>query len=204
MRTFNGGTMKYCLYVTDTETTGLDSHLNDIIELSMWRSSDDSQKTWYIKPINFASIELDALRINHHKLEDIKHETKFGKETYLDTAKTIIEIENWVNEDCFASSNRILVGQNIGFDKAMLEQLWIKCNSKDTYPFGYRTMDTMMIEFFLDFAKDSEDMADSYSLSAIIKKYGIKNDKAHTAESDVKATKELFYKQIEFFKEKLK
>lgn len=81
----------------------------------------------------------------------------------------------------------------------MLEQLWIKCQSNDSYPLSRkRTLDTMQIEFFLDWCKGS--MADGYSLSNLTKKYGVKNEKAHSAAADTKATKEVFQKQVEIFK----
>lgn len=193
--------MDYVIYVADCETTGLDPHLNDVIELSCYRLNDDVQKTWSIKPINKNNIEAGALRVNGHKMEDLCHETKFGKETYKEASSTIIDIENWIMEDGVPTENRILCGHNVAFDKAMLEQLWIKCNSKDTFPFGRRVMDTMIIEFFLDYCK--EDMAQSYSLNALVKKYGVKNEKAHSAEADTKATKEVFVKQVDFFKKVL-
>jgi DNA polymerase III alpha subunit (gram-positive type) len=191
----------YSLYVCDTETTGLDFIKNDVIELSLYRLSDNSQKTWCIKPLNFSNIEADALRINGHKLEDITHKTKYGKETYLDASEVIIEIENWLMEDNVPVNNRVLVGQNISFDKNMLEQLWSKCESRDSFPFGRKSIDTIQIEFFLDFCKGN--MSESYSLNNLTKKYGIKNEKAHTAAADVKATKELFDRQVDFFKKTL-
>lgn len=190
--------MDYVIYIADVETTGLDSRKNDIIELSLFRLNDSASKTWCIKPINLENIESAALRINGHKLEDLRHETRIGKDRYLDPQKTIIEIENWILEDNVPNEKRILCGQNISFDKDMLEQLWSKCNSLDTFPFGRRLLDTMQIEFFLDWCKGT--MAEGYSLSNLTKKYGIKNEKAHTAEADVKATKEVFEKQVEFFK----
>lgn len=193
--------MDYVIYVADCETTGLDPQLNDVIELSCYRLNDDVQKTWSIKPINKNNIDAGALRVNGHKMEDLCHETKFGKETYKEANSTIIDIENWIMEDGVPTENRILCGHNVAFDKAMLEQLWIKCNSKDTFPFGRRVMDTMIIEFFLDYCK--EDMAQSYSLNALVKKYGVKNEKAHSAEADTKATKEVLVKQVEFFKKVL-
>ena len=189
---------EYVLYVCDTETTGLNAFKNDVIELSIHRLKDDVQKTWHIKPTNIENIDADSLRINGHKLEDITHKTKYGKETYKEASSTIIEIENWLMEDGVPSESRVLVGQNISFDKIMLEQMWIKCNSKETFPFGRRIVDTMQIEFFVDWCK--ENMAESYSLSSLIKKYGIKNEKAHSAAADVKATKELFEKQVAYFK----
>lgn len=194
--------MDFAIYVADVETTGLDSHLNDVIELSLLRLSDGEQKTWCLKPFNFNTIDPVSLRINGHKLEDITHQTKLGRETYLEPSKVIIEIENWVMNDDASTNNRVLCGQNIAFDKGMLDQLWNKCDSKDSMPFGRRTIDTMQIEFFLDWCQGT--MAEGYSLNNLIKKYGVKNDKAHTAAADVRATKEVFEKQVEFFRKVLK
>ena len=194
--------MEYVIYLTDTETTGLSPLYNDIIELSFYRLTDDVQKTWFIKPINMSTIDNGALRVNGHKLEDLKLETKYGRETYKDPAKTIIEIENWIAEDGVPTENRIICGHNVHFDKNMLEQLWIKCDSGDSYPLSKRrTLDTMQIEFFLDLCKGS--MAEGYSLANLTKKYGVKNEKAHSAAADTKATKEVFEKQISFFKKAL-
>jgi len=196
--------MDYILYIADCETTGLNSHKHDVIELSLMRidkamtNGEYPQKTWCLKPLNPDEVEAAALRINGHKLEDIRWETKVGRDRYLDPNKTIIDIENWVMEDGVPAERRVLVGQNVGFDRERFEQLWIKCNSKDSFPFGRRTMDTMIIEFFLDWCKGS--MAEGYSLSNLVKKYGVKNEKAHSAEADVKATREVFEKQEEFFK----
>jgi DNA polymerase III epsilon subunit-like protein len=190
--------MDYVIYVGDVETTGLDSRLHDVIELSLIRLIDNEQRTWCIKPFNLADIDAGALRVNGHKLEDLKHETKYGKETYKDPIKTIVEIENWIMDDGFPTERRILCGQNIAFDKERLEQLWIKSNSKDSFPFGRRTLDTMQIELFLDWCRGFMDEA--YSLANLTKKYGVKNDKAHSAAADTKATREVFDKQVDFFK----
>lgn len=194
--------MEYVIYVVDTETTGFDFIKNDVIELSILRLSDNIQKTWCLKPINLDTIEAGALRVNGHKIEDLKHQTKEGRDRYLDPFKTIVEIENWIMEDGVPAEKRIMTGQNVSFDKNMLEYLWTKCNAKDSFPFGRRILDTMQIEFFMDWCKGS--MAEGYSLSNLVKKYGVKNEKAHTAEADVKATKEVFEKQVDFFKKCLK
>lgn len=190
--------MEYVIYVADTETTGLSILNNDVIELSLYRLTDHVQKTWHLKPININHIETGALRVNGHKLEDLTHQTKYGIDTYKDPNKIIVEIENWIAEDGMPAEKRVLAGHNISFDKNMLEQLWIKCDSKDTFPFGRRTIDTMQIEFFLDWCKGS--MSEGYGLNNLVKKYGVKNEKAHSAEADVKATKEVLEKQVDFFK----
>jgi DNA polymerase III epsilon subunit-like protein len=193
--------MLYSFYVADVETTGLDSHAHDIIELSLLRlgdSSENNQKTWCLKAVNETAITADALRINGHKLEDITWKTKEGRERYLEPSQALIEVENWLADDDKPAEKRFLIGQNVGFDRERLEQLWIRCNSKDSFPFGRRMIDTMVLELFFDYCKG--EFAEGYSLKNIIKKYGVKNDKAHTAAADVLATKQVFEKQVEWFK----
>lgn len=193
--------MDYVIYVADVETTGLDDRTNDVIELSLHRLTDDVQKTWCLKPFNPSAIDADSLRINGHKREDILHQTKEGRERYLDPNKVIIEVENWIMEDGVPATQRIIAGQNIAFDRGFLEQHWIKGQSKDSFPFGRRTLDTMNIEFFMDLCRDS--MSEGYSLANLTRKYGLKNEKAHSAAADVKVTKDILLKQIAFFKAKL-
>lgn len=178
--------MTYSVYVADTETTGLDHIKNDVVEISLLRVSDGEQKTWTLRPFDFNSIEPEALKVNGFTKEQL---AKFDN-----PSKIIAEIENWVMEDGVLSTNRVLAGQNINFDKLMMESLWNKCKSKDSFPFGRRYLDTMQIEFFLDYCKSN--FADSYSLSALTKKYGVKNEKAHSAAADVKATFSVLEKQL--------
>jgi DNA polymerase III epsilon subunit-like protein len=194
--------MEYELYIVDTETTGLDPYKHDVIELSLIRLSTQEQKTWFIRPINVNNCDPGALRVNGHKIEDLRGETRHGRDAYMEANKAIIEVENWIVEDSVPNEKRVLVGQNCPFDKSMLEHLWNKCNSKDSFPFGRRYLDTQVIEFFQDWCRGS--MAEGYSLSNLVKKYGVKNEKAHSAAADTKVTKEVFEKQVDFFKSVLK
>jgi DNA polymerase III alpha subunit (gram-positive type) len=192
--------MNYEFYVLDCETTGLDNIKNDPIEISAYRLSNGEQKTWCLKPISsFDDIQTDALRINGHKIEDLRGFTKEGRERYQDPAKVLVEIENWLLDDGARSEERVLVGQNIQFDLNMLLSLWKKCNTLGTFPFSARrSVDTMGLEFAFDLAKG--EMAEGYSLKNLTKKYNVTNSKAHSAAADVKATVEVFEKQLAFLK----
>jgi len=193
----------FVIYFADTETSGLEVD-NEIIELSLYRLSDDQQRTWCLKPKRYDNISQDALRINGHKLEDLKHLTKFGQETYIQPAKAIAEIEMWMLEDGVSSEDRILCGQNVKFDLGMLQRLWEQENCKDTFPFGSRPFmqDTREIALFLDlaFGKRSK----YYNLGSLIKEYNIKNTKAHSAAADTLATKELFLAQLKTVQDLIK
>lgn len=188
---------KFILYVVDTETTGLDSDNNEIIEISFYRINDNVQKTWFIKPTNYDSIQSDALRINGHKLEDLKLQTKFGKDTYMESSKVIVEIENWMMDDLGTSEDRILIGQNPSFDIEFMKNLWTKNNSAETFSFGKRpfVLDTRQIALFLDLANFERNKY--YNLSSLVEKYGVKKEKAHRADADTRMTKDLFLAQLD-------
>lgn len=188
--------MNFQIYVVDCETTGLDEIKNDPIEISIYRLSDGSQNTWFLRPVNLENIDAAALRVSGYNIDDIRGITKQGKEKYLPADKQLVSIENWLNDDNCSATNRMIVGQNVDFDKKMLQELWKKCNSFDTFPFSERfKLDTMQIEIFMDFCKGQ--FAEGYSLNALGKKYGVKNEKAHTASEDVKTTVGIFTKQVE-------
>jgi DNA polymerase III epsilon subunit-like protein len=188
---------KFIIYVEDTETTGLDPSRNEIIEVSFYRLSDNTQKTWYLKPSNYDSIQSDALRINGHKMEDLKHLTKYGKDTYQSPASAIVEIENWMADDLASAEDRILIGQNPTFDIDFMQNLWIKQGCAETFPFGRRpfVIDTRQIALFLDLVRGER--SEYYNLGSLVEKYGAKREKAHRADADTRMTKDVFLAQVE-------
>jgi len=191
-------TSKFEIYFCDTETGGLADDA-EIIELSLYRLSDNSQRTWCIKPTRPELIQPDALRVNGHKLEDLEHKTAYGRETYQPLFKVLPDIENFFLEDGMAAEDRILVGQNVvKFDLPHLERMWASQNCQDTFPFGKRPFcqDTQQIAILIDLLEGTR--SEYYNLGTLIKKYGIKNSKAHTAEADTLATKELFMAQFKY------
>jgi len=200
--------MGYTVYVCDTETTGLDPQVHDIIEVCFWRIGDDESKTWCLKPVNVDDISDEALHVNKHKREDILHLTEEGREKYLLAEDTLPEIEMWFMEDGAAAEERIFVGQNPKFDYDFLLDLWKRNNSSDTFPFGYwrdsRTgkerfnvgylIDTINLARIVDLCTDKR--RPYYNLMSLVKDYGVTRATAHRADGDTKMTKELFEKII--------
>jgi DNA polymerase III subunit alpha, Gram-positive type len=191
---------KFECYFLDTETTGLDYNKHEIIEISIYRLNDDEQRTWFMKPSNYDSIEPDALRVNGAKLEDLKHQTKEGREKYRDPATVLPEIEMWFMEDMMSADDRILVAQNTSYDLSFIRALWDKHNSNETFPFGNRpkTLDTMQIELLLDLARNER--SEYYNLGSLVEKHGVKKERAHKASNDVRMTKNVFLSQLEIVK----
>jgi DNA polymerase III epsilon subunit-like protein len=182
------------LYVCDTETTGIgDEH--SIIEITLCRLSTNELKTWCIKPFDTDNIQAEALRINGHKLENLKHQTKYGQETYLEPSKVIVDIENWLMYDFHTSEERVLVAHNANFDKQFIVNLWDRCNSTDTFPFNKKLIiDTMQIQLFLEVIGKVPE-SEYYNLMSLVEKYSVKKEKSHSSDGDVKMCRDVFLKQ---------
>jgi len=196
---------KLDLYVCDTETTGLDPKIHDVIEVSILRLKDDVHKTWYIKPTNFETISLEALEVNKIKIEDLRrdpnsiseHEKSLGVRAYRDVKNVLPEIENFIVEAGSSTHDRILVGHNIVFDLEMLIEMWRKAGAEDTFPFVKHgnLIDTKCLAIFYDFIRNSD--VNTYNLGACIKRFGLKKRGFHEGSEDVKATKDLLMKMAE-------
>jgi ATP-dependent DNA helicase DinG len=188
------------IYVCDTETTGLNYLSNEILEISMYHVNQDRQKTWHLQCLKPETVQPDALRINGIKLEDATHKTAEGKDKFKHPKDVIVDIENWMMEDMSASTDRILVGHNIGFDSNFITKLWNDNGAEDTYPFGNRPylLDTRQIELFINLV---EGIKNEYSnLGSLVEKYGIKKEKAHRSDADTRMTKDVLLKQLSVFK----
>lgn len=190
----------HVLYVLDTETTGTDERIHDVIELSLYRLTDNSQKTFYIQPVNWDTIQEDALRVNGHKLEDLKKGFRLNedgtKTVYNPPQKALVEIEQFLMEDLVTAAERGLAGHNVTFDIRFLQELWRRGGQEDTYPFGRMFLDTFQIAFFIDYVNNAV-RDGGYHLNGVVKAYDVKKEKAHRADADVRMTKDVLLKLVE-------
>jgi len=195
----------YIIYVQDTETTGLQPGVNEIIELSLLRLTstesgfESDQRTWLIRATKPEFIQDDALAVNGHKKEDILWQTKYGRDNYKKPADAVIEIEDWIAEDKMSAHDRVFAGQNPIFDFEHMTALWKDCNSLDTFPFltNYKKLivDTIQLALFFDICIGRK--REKYNLGSLIKDFGIKKEKAHKADADTRMAADLLIKFIE-------
>jgi len=193
----------YILYVCDTETTGIEVGKHEIIELSLIRLVlDDSekceQKTWKLRALKPETISEEALLKNGHKREDILCLSKYGRENYHHPNEILPEIENWIAEDNMSAHDRVLGGQNIEFDYEHMFELWKEQQAEDTFPFtvGHNKLvvDTKHLAIIIDLCVGRK--RELYNLSALVKAFGVKKQKAHRAETDTIMTKDLLVSQL--------
>lgn len=201
----------YVNYIIDTETTGTNPLLHDVIEVCIWRLGDAESKTWWLQPLSPENIEEEALQINKHLREDILHQTKEGREKYRHPSEVLPEIEMWIMEDGAAAEERVFIGQNPMFDYDFLLALWRKMGVEKEFPFGYwipnrdgternqgYIIDTIQLARLIDVCTGKK--RSRYGLGALVKDFDITKATAHRADGDVKMTKDLYEKIVNVLK----
>lgn len=109
-------------YVTDVETTGLDSKMQEITEISIIRADDKAQLTKMIKCEYPERASLDALKITRKTMQDLI--SGEPKESVID------RIDKFFLEDNSQPSHRCFIGHNVGFDRKFIHALYDKVNKK--------------------------------------------------------------------------
>ena len=173
----------------DTETSGLDAQLNDILQLGAIIEIDGVVKDEFVltsQPFNYNNISADALKTNKFTVEQIR--TFDTPQTML--TKLLSHLKKYVNPLDY-KDRYIIVGQNAKFDAAMLKCFF----AKNKYPqgftdfFGHHFIDLLGINLLLQLKGLLP--ASNLKLETMVATYGIKTAKAHDAGEDIKATRNI-------------
>ncbi len=172
---------KHNLAFIDIETTGLDVIKHEIIEIGCVLTTPDLKVTeefeLKIKPERIKDADPTSLKINHYDENGWKDARSLKDSMKILAQKT---------EDC------IMIGQNIAFDSGFLEHAFAKLKIKNAM--HYHKLDTISIAW-AKFHQDKD--FEHFSLREMCVYFGIKNEHAHTALSDARATFELYKKLME-------
>ncbi|HQV64656.1 MAG TPA: 3'-5' exonuclease [Candidatus Paceibacterota bacterium] len=168
------------LAFVDLETTGINPFTHEIIEIGCLIAKQNDNNEWVVvdefefkvKPEHIETAQQDALRIN-----------RYDESAWM-FAHTQEEALKTLSQKC---EGCVMVGQNVSFDYAFLATKFGKYNIKD--PFFYAKLDTISLAY-MRFRKD-ETMT-SFTLRELCERLGIKNEKAHSALADIRATYEIF------------
>lgn len=169
---------KHNLVFVDIECTGLDVIKHEIIELGCVLTTPElvviEQFEFKIKPERIEDADPIALKINHYEASKWDNAISLKEAMKIFAAKV---------------KDHIMVGQNVAFDASYLEHAF----SKMGIPNGlhHHKLDTVSIAW-AKLYKDAD--FEHFSLHELCERFGIKNEKEHTALSDARATYELYKK----------
>lgn len=184
------------IFWCDVETTGLDSKRNDIISLAYLIEINGEVKEkgeLFCQPFRYDTINAKALEINKLTIAQIK-EFDTPQEMY----KKLIKILDKYVDRYNTSDKFISCGYNIRFDVAFLKEFFYKNNDKYLFSYlDYHQLDVFNLLYILDYKGILQ--LENYKLETVAKYFGIKL-KAHNALSDIEATRQVFYKLLEYLK----
>lgn len=191
----------------DTETTGLDPNRHGMIQIAMLMDIDGEvvDET----QINYKPHQSDLIDFGENKIPKVWRECDLGDNAVLPaTGITIQSLWGYKHPDTvsinaflqkhiskFDKADKAYIGgYNVPFDIAFLSKFYEKC--KDNYLGSYinwKQIDVRSILYLLDYKGTVK--LDNYKLSTICEYYGIELE-AHNPMSDIKATRDIFYKLI--------
>ena len=180
----------------DLETTGLDSKKNDIIQLACLieiNGKIEEEIHFDCQPFNYNTINTKALEINKLTIVQIK-EFDTPQEMYKKLIKILDKyIDRYDKNDKFSPA-----GYNVRFDVDFLREFFLKNNDKyygAFFDYHLLSIDSLLYLFnYKGLIK-----LENYKLETVAKYFGIEL-KAHNALSDIKATRQVFYKLSEYLK----
>ena len=181
---------KHNLAFIDVETTGLDPERHEIIEIGcivakQVPSSNGRGATLEIleefeskvKPEHLETAEPEALRVNGYNSGDWLFAPDLTQ-----VMKTVAEITPGAN----------IIGQNVFFDWQFVDRAFKKTGVQNRM--HYHRLDLMSMVFAKCY---HDERLQRFNLGSLCEYFGVKNDAAHTALADIRATVEVYKKLLE-------
>lgn len=180
----------------DVETSGLNPRKQDIIQLAYLVDIDGEIKeegSFKCQPFDYSTIDAKALEISKTTVNDLKNYIT-PKQAYNGLLQIIDKyVDRYDKEDKFSPA-----GYNVKFDVDFLREFFSK-NGDKYYGamFDYHLLSVDTLLYLFDYKGLIE--LENYKLVTVAKHFGIELN-AHDALSDIKATRQVFYKLLEYFK----
>jgi len=178
----------------DTETTGLDPRLNDVVQIGgIIEVVGVSGEEFEIKsrPNNWSSVNKDAIDTHGISIDELKQFPP-SSEAHLEFKKLLFKYV-----DPFDPYDKLIpAGHNVGFDVNMLHEFCVK--QGDEYLFSCLSMGQIDLKVVAALYElhCGERVFVSYKLSRICEKLGVSLTNAHSAVDDIRATRDCCVKLL--------
>lgn len=176
----------------DTETTGLNSHKNDIIQIAGLVTEDKKildEFNFKCQPVNWNTISKQALQINNTTLDDMK-KYEMPQATFIHFLKVL--------EKHFNGEKFLIAGQNVkAFDWRFIVAFWENHKRYADPEFQFYFDNRKSLDL-LDLSRPLKQTGildvPNVKLGTIVEALNIKVDgELHDALADIKATQQGFY-----------
>ncbi len=178
--------MKLCYL--DTETTGLDANVNDIIQIAGIIEIDgqiEDKFEFLMRPFDGGRVDDKALQVNKRTRQEIA--AFENPQIQLGMFQSLLAryVHPDIYTDCF-----LMVGHNVEFDKNFIQAWFRKAGQGSNYRkfFDYKVVDTYPLIFTLD--QVFKFGLKNHKLETIAQFFGIPIQ-AHDAMADITATREV-------------
>lgn len=181
---------KHRLAFIDLETTGTNPDIHEIIEIGCIvaeqrpRSGRGPEVVKVdeldikVRPEHIETADPTALRVNGYNEADWLFATDLKS-----ALETLVQ----------KTEGTIVVGQNISFDWGFLEKGFEKTGLEHAFH-DYHMLDLVSLAFAKLY--DDPDYNQKFGLRFLCERFGVKNEKAHTALADIQATFEVYKKLL--------
>jgi len=184
------------LFYVDVETTGLDSKQHDILQLAYIIEINGEIKEegeLFCQPFRYDTINAKALEVNKLTIAQIK-QFQTPQEVYTKLIKVLDKyVDKYNKNDKFS-----MAGYNVRFDHDFLNSFFLK--NGDKYCFSYFDHHLLSVDslvYILEYKGLLK--LESCKLINIAKYFNI-DFLAHDALADIKVTRQIFQKLLEFIK----
>jgi DNA polymerase III alpha subunit (gram-positive type) len=182
----------------DTETTGLDSKTQEIIEFACIvdiNGKEVDRKTWEIRPELWDNISPEALKVNKRTIPELKKFQLTQKQFLIEFIKFIKDYVDMNDKwDYF-----VIGAHNASFDKDMLYETFCRYGIQKRWDtiFRHQLIDTSVFPIFTHYM-DKDQYNCHYSLKQTAQQFEVPFDKkkAHGAMYDTEVCRRLFRKSI--------
>lgn len=181
---------KHKLAFIDLETTGTNPEVHEIIEIGCIVAEQlprpnrgpelkkIDELDIKVRPEHIERAEAGALRVNGYNEAD-----------WLFATDLKLAMETLIKK----TNGAIVVGQNIAFDWAFLEKGFEKTELKHNFH-DFHMLDLVSLAFAKLY--DDPDYNQKFGLRFLCERFGVKNEKAHSAMSDIQATFDVYKKLL--------
>lgn len=180
---------KHNLAFIDIETTGLDVHRHEIIEIGLVVARQIPQEG---RGPRIEVVDEVEVKVRPERIEDAQPKALEINGYTPEAWKDALSLTEALKVIASKTKKAIIVGHNFAFDWAFLNEGFLKTGVR--HEMHYHRLDTLPMAFAKLY---HEPAVQAFSLSSLATYFGVVNEDPHTALADVRTTVAIYEKLLD-------